>query len=320
MLPRRGARRGGRGGREREAGRVQPESQPTVQVVNLAALVTHADLAAMEQSVSDQLSKEAKHLRDFRKYNPKTFDGSLEDPTKAQMWLNFVETILWYMKCPNNQKVQCIVIRLIDRGTTCLRNAKRQKFLNLQQDNRTVEQYDAEFNMLSRFAPEMVATEAIRTDKFVRGLRSRAPRLCFINVYSIWGGMDWLAANHASIDCSRKNVVFNPLKGTSFKFKGVGTVVLPKMISTMKASKLLNKGLLPHMEIDFVIELEPGTVSISRAAYRITPAELKELKVQLELNKVTVKNKYPLLRIDGLFDQLQGAIMFFKIDLWSGYH
>ncbi|TYJ96586.1 gag protease polyprotein [Cucumis melo var. makuwa] len=121
MPPRRGARRGGRGGRGRGAGRVQPEVQPTVQAIDPAAPVTHADLAAMEQRfrdlimqmreqqqpaspapapvpvvpqvVPDQLSAEAKHLRDFRKYNPTTFDGSLEDPTRAQLWLSSLETI-----------------------------------------------------------------------------------------------------------------------------------------------------------------------------------------------------------------------------------
>ena len=207
-------------------------------------------------------------------------------------------------------------------------------------------------------------------------------------------GMDWLATNHASIDCSRKEVVFSPPTASSFKFKGVGTVVLPKVISAMKASKLLNQGtwsilasvvdtregetsltskpvvrdypdvfpkdlpgLPPHREVDFAIELEPNTTPISRAPYRMAPAELKELKVQLqelldkgfirpsvspwgapvlfvkkkdgsmrlcidyrELNKVTVKNRYPLPRIDDLFDQLQGATVFSKIDLRSGYH
>ena len=52
--------------------------------------------------------------------------------------------------------------------------------------------------------------------------------------------MDWLATNHASIDCSRKEVVFNPSTRASFKFKGVGIVGLPKVISAMNASKLLN--------------------------------------------------------------------------------
>ncbi|KAA0040280.1 histone H2B.3-like [Cucumis melo var. makuwa] len=56
-----------------------------------------------------QLSAEAKHLRDFRKYNPKTFDGSMDNPTMAQMWLTSIETIFRYMKCPDDQKVQCAV-------------------------------------------------------------------------------------------------------------------------------------------------------------------------------------------------------------------
>ncbi|KAA0059780.1 ty3-gypsy retrotransposon protein [Cucumis melo var. makuwa] len=151
------------------------------------------------------------------------------------------------------------------------------------------------------------------------------------------------SANHASIDCSRKKVAFNPPSMANFKFKGEGSRSLPKVGVSLSSEPVVRDyldvfpkelpGLPPHREIEFAIELEPGTVPISRAPYRMAPVELKELKVQLqelldkgfirpsvELNKVTVKNRYPLPRIDDLFDQLQGATVFSKIDLGSGYH
>jgi hypothetical protein len=116
-------------------------------------------------------------------------------------------------------------------------------------------------------------------------------------------------------------------------------------------------GLPPDHEVEFKIELIPGTAPISRRPYRMPPNELAELKIQLNellkkgliqpssspwgcpaifvkkkdeslrmcveyrpLNAITIKNKYPLPRIDILFDQLSKAKVFSKIDLRSGYH
>ncbi|GJU45470.1 putative reverse transcriptase domain-containing protein [Tanacetum coccineum] len=115
---------------------------------------------------------------------------------------------------------------------------------------------------------------------------------------------------------------------------------------------------LPHTrQVEFHIYLVPGAAPVARAPYRLAPSEMKELADQLqelsdkgfirpssspwgapvlfvkkkdgslrmcidyrELNKLTVKNRYPLPRIDDLFDQLQGSSVYSKIDLRSGYH
>nr|GFB89641.1 putative reverse transcriptase domain-containing protein [Tanacetum cinerariifolium] len=78
----------------------------------------------------------------------------------------------------------------------------------------------------------------------------------------------------------------------------------------------------------------PGAAPIARAPYRLAPSKMKDLSEQLkelsdkgfirpnyqELNKLKVKNRYPLPRIDDLFDQFQGLSVYSKIDLRSGYH
>ncbi|TYK21774.1 pol protein [Cucumis melo var. makuwa] len=88
-------------------------------------------------------------------------------------------------------------------------------------------------------------------------------------------------------------------------------------------------GLPSHREIEFAIELKPGTgfirSSVSPWGAPVLFVKKKDGSMRLcidyrELNKVTVKNRYPLPKIDDLFDQLQRATVFSKIDLWLGYH
>ncbi|GKB35146.1 putative reverse transcriptase domain-containing protein [Tanacetum coccineum] len=81
-------------------------------------------------------------------------------------------------------------------------------------------------------------------------------------------------------------------------------------------------GLPPARPVEFQIDLIPGSAPVARAPYRLAPFEMKELMCidYRELNKLTVKNRYLLPRIDDLFDQLQGYSIYSKIDLRSGYH
>ncbi|GJY71008.1 putative reverse transcriptase domain-containing protein [Tanacetum coccineum] len=116
-------------------------------------------------------------------------------------------------------------------------------------------------------------------------------------------------------------------------------------------------GLPPVRQVEFQIDLIPRAAPVARTPYRLAPSEMQELSNQLqeltdrgfirpstspwgapvlfvkkkdgsfrmcidyrELNKLTIKNRYPLPRIDDLFDQLQGSSVYLKIDLRSGYH
>nr|GEY74307.1 putative reverse transcriptase domain-containing protein [Tanacetum cinerariifolium] len=87
-------------------------------------------------------------------------------------------------------------------------------------------------------------------------------------------------------------------------------------------------GIPPARQVEFQIDLVPGDAPVARAPYRLALFEMKELKDRSfrmcidyrELNKLTVKNHYPLPRIDDMFDQLQGLSVYSKIYLRSGYH
>jgi hypothetical protein len=212
--------------------------------------------------------------------------------------------------------------------------------------------------------------------------------------YDVILGMDWLSKFYASINCIDKVVVFQLPGVERFKFNGSCTRATPLLLSRIQAARNIWQGALaflayvtvkpevkrkledilvacdypdmfpeavtglpPNREIEFTIDLIPGTQPIHKAPCRMVPAEFKEMKEQLqelldrgfirpsvspwgapvlfvkkkdgtmwlcidywELNHVTIKNKYPLPRIDNLFDQLKEAKVFSKIDLRFGYH
>ncbi|WVZ89384.1 hypothetical protein U9M48_035799 [Paspalum notatum var. saurae] len=187
-------------------------------------------------------------------------------------------------------------------------------------------------------------------------------------------GMNWLKQHNAKIDvgsrtlrlCSRSGtdvVIHMPLHKNMLHAVNVvdaqgdaqALAKIPVVCDYPDVFPEELPGLPPDRDVEFRIDLVPGTSPVSRRPYRMAPDELRELKVQLQeqldkgfirpssspwgcpalfvekkdqggkrlcvdyrpLNAVTIKNKYPLPHIDILFDRLAGAKVFSKIDLRS---
>ncbi|GJU12449.1 putative reverse transcriptase domain-containing protein, partial [Tanacetum coccineum] len=170
-------------------------------------------------------------------------------------------------------------------------------------------------------------------------------------------GMDWLSKYHARIIYNEK-VVHILINGETLIIRGdkrLEDILVVREFLEIFPEDL--SGLPPVRQVEFQIDLIPRAAPVARAPYRLAPSEMQELSNQLqeladrgfigpstspwgapvlfvkkkdgsfrmcidywELNKLTVKNHYPLPRIDDLFDQLQGSSVYSKIDLRSGYH
>jgi hypothetical protein len=184
--------------------------------------------------------------------------------------------------------------------------------------------------------------------------------------------MDWLSKHKVLIDCAKKSIKLTTPEGKELEFivepvvtaKGVPNRVTVNQLDASQGSEVpvVNEfpdvfpkkmpGMPPDRDIEFVIELKPGTTPIYKISYRMATPELAKLKEHIKellekefihpssspwgapmifvsekdgtqrlcmdyraLNEVTVKNKYPLPSIDDLFNQLCGACVFSKIDL-----
>ncbi|GKB80475.1 putative reverse transcriptase domain-containing protein [Tanacetum coccineum] len=168
-----------------------------------------------------------------------------------------------------------------------------------------------------------------------------------IGSFDVIIGMDWLLKYHDVIVCDEKIVQILAKRMSSF----LAHITTKKVEDKSEEKRLEDVPIVRDFPEVFPEDLP------ARVPYRLAPSEMKELSDQLkelsdkgfirpifspwgapvlfvkkkdgsfwmcieywELNKLTVKNRYSLPRIDDLFDQLQGSSVYSKIDLMSGYH
>ncbi|GKD19021.1 putative reverse transcriptase domain-containing protein [Tanacetum coccineum] len=205
--------------------------------------------------------------------------------------------------------------------------------------------------MIERYEIEIASGQLVEIDKVIKGCKLEIKgRVFYIDLipfghgsFDVIIGMEWLSNYTAEIICNEKVVRIPLPDGKVIIVVGERPEEKMRLLMSSKASDKKQEeivmlrdfsevfpddlfGLPPIREIEFQIELIYGATPIAKSPYRLAPSEMEELSGQLkelqdkELNKLTVKNRYPLPKINDLFDQLQGSQFFSKIDLRSGYH
>nr|GEV58238.1 hypothetical protein [Tanacetum cinerariifolium] len=164
-----------------------------------------------------------------------------------------------------------------------------------------------------------------------------------VEIDKVIKGMDWLFNHKAEIICHEKVVRIPLLDGKVLRVLGEKPKEKVRLLMSAKASDKKQEEIVvvrdffkvfpddlsrlpPLREIKFRIELILEAVPVVKSPYHLAPSKLEDFSGQLkelqdkELNKLTVRNCYPLLRIDDLFDQLQGSQFFSIRDLRFRYH
>ncbi|WRX23681.1 Retrotransposon gag domain - like 10 [Theobroma cacao] len=254
----------------------------------------------------------SKKLKEARQLSCISFKGDL-DATAAKDWIIQVSETLNDMRLDDDMKLM-VATRLLEKRARTWWNSmksrstvpstwsdflrefdgqyytyfhqkeKKREFLSLKQGSLTIEEYEARFNELMSYVPDLVKIELDQANYFEEGLRNEI-RDCMIVIgqaiaatlspeartdiqikdssesqprqgVAMRSGMDWLTTHRANVDCFRKEVVLQNSEGVEVVFAGECRVLPSCVISTIKALKLVQKGYPTYLA--YVIDTSKG--------------------------------------------------------------
>ncbi|TYK03208.1 reverse transcriptase [Cucumis melo var. makuwa] len=277
----------------------------------------------------DQLSAEAKHLWDFRKYNLKLFDGSLEDTSRIRcgclLWRPYFGVVqrefLYEILLCQREVCQTARVSKPEARTEKFVRGLRVDIQGLVRAFRPTTHVDAlrlakpfEVVEVAREKPLCTTYEKHHLGKVFATNKSEAEKEA-----TVVTGMDWLAANHSRLIVSVERWCLILLQELVLSLEGEANVSLSlELVVRDYVDSFPNElpGLTRHRKIDFAIELEPGVVPISKAPYRLAPTELKELKVQLQelLDKGFIRSSMLPWGVPVLFVKKKDGLMHLCIE------
>ncbi|KAL8114594.1 hypothetical protein AgCh_021455 [Apium graveolens] len=292
----------------------------------------------------------------FQSVKPPEFEGST-DPIKATTWLKEIEKAF-------------ALVKIVFELTTYTAVVQKALIIEGESERSQQDKGQGSFQDRSSRKPGFQARTNLNFKKIGQGTQKIGNR------FQPPVSREWPEFQYRT--CGKKGHIARNYKGPAMAARISRVLALPPPPPNQPRARTFNMtmkeavqspsviadvfpdelpGLPPDREIEFTIDLAPGTEPVLKSPYRMAPVEIKELSTQLqdllnrgiirpsispwgapvlfvkkkdgsmrlyidyrELNKLTIKNKYPLPRIDDLFDQLKGAAWFSKIDLRSGYH
>nr|GEV13457.1 putative reverse transcriptase domain-containing protein [Tanacetum cinerariifolium] len=261
--------------------------------------------------------------KEFISFQPFNFKGT-KGVVRIIRWFKRTESVFSCSNCTEDCKGKFDISTLAEEALSCIEGnvtaSKPQTLEEAHYNNSEVNGSDTIFGI------EMADGNLVSTNTVIQGETLTLLNKPFeiylmliqLDSFDVVIGMDWLSKYHAKILCEEK-VVHIPIDGETLIIQGAAPAArAPCRLAPSEMQEL--SGQLQELTGKGLFRLSTSPWGALVLFVKNKDRSFRMCIDYRELNKLTIKNRYPLPMIDNLFDQLQGSSVYSKLDLRSGYH